>query len=151
VDLRVAVDLARGRDEEARAVLLGQAERVVRAVRADLQRVQRDPQVVDRRRRRGEVVDEVHRLVDEVRLDDVDVEQPELRLAQVRDVLEVAGLKVVDGDDAVPAGQQRVTEVGAEEAGSAGHEGGGHAARQASRRHASGRSARKSPRRPLSA
>ena len=71
MDLRVAVDLGGRRDQEARAVLLGQPERVVRAVGADLERVQRQPQVVDRRRRRGEVVDEVDRLVDEERLDDV--------------------------------------------------------------------------------
>ena len=51
VDLRVAVDLARRRQQEAGAVRLGQPERVMRAVRADLQRVQRQAQVVDRRRR----------------------------------------------------------------------------------------------------
>ena len=68
VHLRVAVDLARRRDQEARAVLLGEAERVVRAVGADLQRVQRQAQVVDRRGGRREVVDEVDRPLDEVRL-----------------------------------------------------------------------------------
>ena len=55
-------------------------------VRADLERVQRQPQVVDRGRRRGEVVDEVDRLVDEVGLDDVDVEVDELVGANVGDV-----------------------------------------------------------------
>ena len=74
MDLRVAVDLGRRGDQEARAVLLGQPERVVGAVGADLERVQRQPQVVDRRGRRGEVVDEVDRLVDEERLDDVRVQ-----------------------------------------------------------------------------
>ena len=48
VDLRVAVDLGGRGGQEARAVLLGQPERVVRAVGADLERVQRQPQVVDR-------------------------------------------------------------------------------------------------------
>ena len=47
-------------------MLLRQPKRVMRAVGADLERVQRQPQVVDRRRRRGEVVNEVDRLVDEV-------------------------------------------------------------------------------------
>ena len=56
-------------------MVLGEPERVVRAVGADLERVQRQPQVVDRRRRRGEVVDEVDRLVDEERLDDVVVHE----------------------------------------------------------------------------
>ena len=72
--LRIAVDLARSTRQEPRPVRLGQPERVVRAVRADLERVQRQPQVVDRRRRRREVVDEVDRLVDEERLDDVRVQ-----------------------------------------------------------------------------
>jgi hypothetical protein len=79
VHLRVAVDLRGGGDEEAGAVLLGQPERVVGAVGADLQRVQRQAQVVDRRRGRREVVDEVDRLVvDEVGLDDVELQEPEL-------------------------------------------------------------------------
>src|SRR5215210_2223026 len=47
VDLRIAVHLARRGEEEARALELGEPERVVRAVRADLERVQRLPQVVD--------------------------------------------------------------------------------------------------------
>ena len=74
VHLRVAVHLARRGDQEPRALGLGQAERVMRAVGADLQRVQRQAQVVDRRGRRGQVVDEVDRLLDEVRLDDVRAE-----------------------------------------------------------------------------
>src|SRR5215211_6300130 len=41
VDLRVAVDLARGREQDARTLPLCEAERVVRTVRADLQRMQR--------------------------------------------------------------------------------------------------------------
>ena len=64
VHLRVAVDLARRGEQEARALPLREAERVVRAVRADLERVQRQAQVVDRARERREVVDEVDRLVD---------------------------------------------------------------------------------------
>ena len=64
VHLRVAVHLARRREQEARALHLREAERVVRAVRADLERLQRQPQVVDRARRAREVVDEVDRLVD---------------------------------------------------------------------------------------
>ena len=59
VDLGVAVDLAGRGDQEAGALELGDPEHVVGAVGADLERVQRQPQVVDRARRRGEVVDEV--------------------------------------------------------------------------------------------
>ena len=64
MDLGVAVDLAGRGDQEAGALPLGDAEHVVGAVGADLERVQRQPQVVDRARRRGEVVDEVDVLGD---------------------------------------------------------------------------------------
>ena len=77
--LRVAVHLAGRRDQEPGPVDLREPERVVRAVRADLERGQRQAQVVDRRGRRGQVVDEVDRLVDEVRLDDVEVPVDERR------------------------------------------------------------------------
>ena len=129
VDLRVAVDLARRGEQEAGAVRLGQAERVVRAVRADLQRVQRQAQVVDRRRRRGEVVDEVDRLVDEVRLDDVALEEHELGHADVLDVAQRPRLEVVDADDAVAAAQELVAQVRPQEARATGHEAGGHGRR----------------------
>jgi hypothetical protein len=86
VDLRVAVHLAGGGGQEPGAVLLREAERVVRAVGADLQRVQRQSQVVDRRGRRGEVVDEVDPLFHEVRVDDVQVQVDEVVRADVLDV-----------------------------------------------------------------
>ena len=79
VHLRVAVDLARRGEQEPRALELGEAERVVRAVRADLQRVQRHAQVVDGARERGEVVDEVDRLVDLEVLGHVVVQEDEAR------------------------------------------------------------------------
>ena len=107
-------------------MVLGQAERVVGAVGADLERVQRQPQVVDRRRGRGEVVDEVDRLVDEERLDDVLVQERELGHADVLDVGERAGLEVVDADHAVPAAEELVAEVRAQETGPARDQAGGH-------------------------
>ena len=107
-------------------MVLGQAERVVRAVRADLQRVQRQPQVVDRRRGRREVVDEVDRLVDEVGLDDVGVDVDELRNPDVLDVRERPGLQVVDADHAMTPTQQLVAQMRPEEAGAAGHKTCGH-------------------------
>ena len=48
--LRVAVDLARRREQEAGALPLREAERVVRSVRADLERLERQAQIVDRAR-----------------------------------------------------------------------------------------------------
>jgi hypothetical protein len=86
---RVAIDLAGGGDQEASALGLGQAERVVGAVGADLERVQRQAQVVDRRGGRGQVVDEIDVLLDEVRLDDVHPHVHEaLGVADVLDVRE---------------------------------------------------------------
>ena len=75
VDQRVAVDLARRGEQEPRALPLREAERVVRAVRADLQRLQRQPQVVDRARGAREVVDEVDRALDLEMRRDVVVEK----------------------------------------------------------------------------
>ena len=126
VHLRVAVDLARRGEEEARALELRETERVVGAVRAGLERVQRQPQVVDRARRAREVVDEVDRLVDPDRLHDVLRQEDEVVAAHVRDVRERPGLEVVDADDAMPFGKERVAEVRSEEAGTAGHDRGGH-------------------------
>ena len=140
---RVAVDLAGRGDQEARALGLRQPERVVGAVGADLQRVQRQAQVVDRRGRRGEVVDEVDRLVDEVRLDDVDVHVHEaLGVADVLDVRERARLEVVDADHAVAAREQLVAEVRSEESGAAGDQAGRHA-RQDTRRPPAARTVRR--------
>ena len=92
-------------------MLLGQAERVMGAVGADLQRVQRQTQVVDRRRRRSQVVDEVDRFIDEVGIDDVEVEMHEIIGADVLDVGERAGLEVVDADDAVATAKQLVAQM----------------------------------------
>ena len=126
VDLRVAVDLGGRGGQEAGAVELGQAERVVRAVGADLERVQRQPQVVDRRGGRGEVVDEVDRLLDEERLDDVLVQEHELGHTDVLDVVEGAGFEVVDADHTVAAPEELVTEVRAEETRPTRDQAGGH-------------------------
>ena len=72
------------------------------AVRADLERLQRQPQVVDRAGRAREVVDEVDRLVDLDMLGEVGGEEDEAVRAQVLDVGQRARLEVVDADDAVP-------------------------------------------------
>ena len=89
---RVAVDLGGRGQEEARALRLGQAERVVRAERADLQGLDRELEVVDRAGRAGEVQDVVDRPVD-VRSDvgDVVLDELEARVAgEVRDVVGAA-------------------------------------------------------------
>jgi hypothetical protein len=126
---RVAVDLAGRGDQEAGALGLGQAEGVMGSVGADLEGVQRQAQIVDRRGRRGEVVDEVDRLIDVVGLDDVDADVEEaLGVADVLDVGQRAGLEVVDADHAVPARQQLVAQMRAEESCASGYQTGRHAA-----------------------
>src|SRR6202020_495759 len=75
----------------------------------------------------GAVVDEIAGLVDEVGRDDVDAEMRELLgVADVLDVRQRSGLEVVDADHAVPAGEQLVAEMRAEEPGAAGDQAGGH-------------------------
>ncbi len=87
--LRVAVDLARRADQEAGALPLREPECVVRPVGADLERVQRQPQVVDRAGEGREVVDVVDRAGDLDVLDEVVIDELEFRGARdVRDVLE---------------------------------------------------------------
>jgi hypothetical protein len=109
-------------------VLLGEPERVVGAVGADLERVQRQAQVVDRRRRRREVVDDVHRLVDEERLDDIPVLVAELRAPDVLDVGEGSRLEVVHADDAMAASEQLIAQMRSEESRTTRDEAGGHSA-----------------------
>ena len=94
----------------------------MRPVRAGLQRVERQAQVVDRAGERREVVHEVDRLLAHDRLDDVVVHEGERVVAQVVDVLERRDDEVVDADHAVAALEERLAEVGAEEPGAAGDE-----------------------------
>jgi hypothetical protein len=124
---RIAVHLAGGCDQEACPLGLGQSERVMRAVGADLQRVQRQAQVVDRRGRRGEVVDEVDRLVHVVGLDDVNADVREaLGVADVLDVGQRARLEVVHADHAVSAREQLVAQVRTQESRTSGDQAGSH-------------------------
>ena len=99
---------------------LGESERVMGSVGTHFQRVQRQAQVVDRRGRGGEVVDEVDRLLDEVRLDDVGVEVDELVRPDVVDVCQRAGLEVVHADHAVAAAQQLLAQMRSEKSSAAG-------------------------------
>ena len=129
VHLRIAVDLARGGEQEASALELGEPERVVRPVGADLERLQRQAQVVDRAGRAREVVDEVDRLVDLEMARQVVVEKEEPLATVVLDVLQRPGLEVVDADDAVLALEERVAEMRAEEPGTARDDRGRHRGR----------------------
>jgi hypothetical protein len=60
---RIAVAFARRREQERRAFRLREAKRVVRAERIDLQRRDREIEVIDRARRRGEVEEVIELLL----------------------------------------------------------------------------------------
>ena len=111
VDEWVAVHLARRREQEARALPLREAERIVGSVRADLQRRQRQPQVVDRARGAREVIDEIDGLRDLEMRSDVVIDEHEAVAPEVLDVLERAGLEVVDADDPAAVGDEGVAEI----------------------------------------
>src|SRR3954453_14484050 len=129
VDLRVAVDLGGGREQEARALDLREAQGVVRSVRADFERVQGESQVVDRARRARQVVDEVHRLVDRQVLGQVVVDERVAVVPDVLDVREVSRVEVVDTDDPQPLLEKRIAEVGSEKPCPAGDYGSWHGER----------------------
>ena len=106
---RIAVHLGRRREEEARALRLGEAERVVRAERADLERLDRQLEIVDRAGRRREVQHAVERTRDVGERRDVVLDELEPLVAdQVRDVVRVAGDEVVEADDLVALGEEAV-------------------------------------------
>ncbi len=142
MDLGVAVDLARRREQEACTLPLREAECVMRAVRARLQRVERHPQVVDRAREGGEVVDEVERLVDGDRLDDVVMHEEERVVPEMCDVLERRGLQVVEAEHAMAALEKRLAKVRAEETDATGDERGRHVSMLSTRSGGSKRSPR---------
>ena len=75
---RIAVNLRGGGDEEAGVLVLRQAERLVRAERADLQRLDREFQVIHRAGRRGEMPDVIHRAVEEDELGDILLDEFEI-------------------------------------------------------------------------
>ena len=127
--LRITVDLARRGEQEARALELRQPERVMGAVRADLQGLQRQPQIVDRARRARQVIDEIHRLLDPDRLGQIVRDERELVLPHVLDVRQRARLQVVDTDHPVTPLQQRVTEMRTEKTGTAGDDRSRHCGR----------------------
>ena len=123
---RVAVNFRGRGDQKSCALVLRQAERLVRAERADLERLDGNFQVVNRAGRRGEMPDVIHRAVEENKLGDVLLDELEIPVAaEVRDVVHRAGDKIVEADDLVAARQKQIGEVRAEKAGGAGDDGGG--------------------------
>jgi hypothetical protein len=114
--LRVAVDLGRRGEEEAGALLLRQPQRVPGADRPDLEGLDGQLEIVDRRGGGGEVQDEIHWAghMDEMR--DVAPEELEAGLGQeVGDVVRGAGEKAVEAHHLVAPPQEGLAEVAAEE------------------------------------
>ncbi len=124
---RIAVDLGGGRDHEGRALGLRQAERLVRAERADLQRLDRQLEVVHRAGGAGPVQHVVHRAVHLDVVRDVVADELEVAIAQVRDVGQVSGQQVVDAHHRVAAVEQGLGQMGADEAGRSGDDDARHA------------------------
>lgn len=117
MDKRVAVALGSRGEDEGRAFVLCQTERIVRSERADFQGRNRDAQVIDRAGRAGEMPDiiDLARDVDEVG-DVVADEFVVLIPGEMLDVRDIASDEAIDRDDAMPLGEQAVCEVGAQKA-----------------------------------
>ena len=121
VNIGVAVNFRGAGQEEPGVLGSGQAERVVGAERADLQRGDRVGEVVGGAGRAGEVENVVDCAVDGDRLGDIVLDELEAGIrGEVVDVLERAGQEVIHANDFVPFGQEPFAKVGTHKAGSAG-------------------------------
>ena len=126
MDERIAVNFRSGRDKEARFFVHREAERLVRAERADFQGLNRQLQIINRAGGRREMPDEIHRPFEKNKLGNVLLDELEIRIAaEVRDVVHAAGDKIVNADDLVAARNEEVGQVRAEKTGSAGDDGRG--------------------------
>jgi hypothetical protein len=106
---RITIHLGGRGEQEPRALRLGQAQRVVRAQRPDLQGLDRVAQVVHRAGRRGEVQHAVQiaRHVRELR-DIVPDELEAIIRHQMGDVVRMPGEEVVHPHHRVPIGEEAV-------------------------------------------
>ena len=123
---RIAVDLGRRGNDEARVLGLRQPERLVGAERADLQRGYRQLEIIDRARGARPVQDHVDGSfhIDVVR--DVVLDEHEVPAGEMGDVRGVACQQVVDTNDRMSAVEQGLREVRPDEAGGAGDNDPGH-------------------------
>jgi hypothetical protein len=109
-------------EQEPRALLLGQPESLVGAERAHLQGLDGQLEVVDRGGGTREVQHVVERPAHHDVVGDVVLDEEEAGVADVGDVVGRTGEEVVHADDLAPVGEQEIAEMGANEAGPAGHE-----------------------------
>jgi hypothetical protein len=117
---RIAVDLRRRRDHEARTFGLGQTKGVVGPQRADFQRLNRQFQIVDGAGGAGPMEHRVHRAIHIDVLRHIVANEFEVARAQMGDIGHVAGDQVVDADHRVAAIEQRFGQMRADESGGAG-------------------------------
>ena len=78
---RVAVNFRSGGDEEARFFFLGETERLVRAKRTDLERLNRQFEIINRAGGRGKMPDVIHRAFEKNKFGDVLLNEFEIRIA----------------------------------------------------------------------
>ncbi len=117
----VAVDLGGAGEQEPGVLGLGQAQGVVGAERAHLERWDRMCQVVDGAGRTGEMEHVVHRSIDLDRLGDIVLDEAERRpLQEGGQVTAAAGQQVVDADDLIAVAQESLAEMRADETRSTG-------------------------------
>jgi len=102
--------------------MLRQTERLVRAERSYLQRLNWQFQIVNRAGRRGKMPDIIYRAIEKNKLGDILLNESKVpATCQVRDVVHTARDKIVDGDDFMASLKQQVHEVRAEKPRAAGH------------------------------
>ena len=101
----------------------GQTERVVCPEGPDLECRNREVEVVDWARRAGPVQHEVQGAVEVDVVGDVLLDETKVAPGEVGDVGQVARQEVVDPDDRIPFVEQRIREVGADEARGSGDDG----------------------------
>ena len=120
MDLGIAVDLAGGGEDEARAHVGGQRQKVARAEHARQHRVDRVCLVMGRRGGARQIEDRVDPQRDRHAIDHVGIDDAEAGLSlQVPEVFDASGTEVVDNGDATAFGEQCVAQVRPNESGTA--------------------------------
>ncbi len=117
VHQRIAVALRCRREDERRLFVFGQSERVVRPKCADLQRRNRQLQIINRACRRREMKHVVDLFVgQENEIGNVVLDEMEILVAgKMPDVCSVAGDEIVDRNDAVTFGEKSVDQMRSQE------------------------------------
>ena len=120
----IAVNFRGGGDQKAGAFVLGQAQGLVRAQRTDLQRLDRQFEIINRAGRRGEVPDIVHGFIEKDEFGDILLDEFEVPVAaQMGDVVHAAGDEVINANHPVSPGEQQVGEMRTKKTGRAGNDG----------------------------